>query len=43
MGAQFDQERFHDFVLAQGVIPPPLLRQAVFAQFVPPQHGPPGN
>ncbi len=43
MGAQFDQERFHDFVLAQGLIPPPLLRQAVFAQFVPQQHAAQGN
>ena len=38
MGPRFDQERFHDFVLAQGIIPPALLRQAVFAQFVPQQH-----
>jgi len=43
MGAEFDQERFHDFVLAQGLIPPPLLRQAVFAQFVPQQHAAQGN
>lgn len=33
MGTQFNQERFHDFVLAQGLLPPPLLRQAVFADF----------
>jgi len=43
MGAQFDQERFHDFVLSQGLIPPPLLRQAVFAHFVPRQHAAQGN
>ncbi|MGC2321418.1 MAG: DUF885 domain-containing protein, partial [Terriglobales bacterium] len=43
MGPQFDQERFHDFVLAQGIIPPPLLRQAVFAQFVGGQHTAQGN
>jgi len=43
MGAQFDQERFHDFVLAQGLLPPPLLRQAVFAQFVPKQTPVQGN
>ncbi|HXP47437.1 MAG TPA: DUF885 domain-containing protein [Terriglobales bacterium] len=43
MGPRFDQERFHDFVLAQGLIPPPLLRQAVFAQFVPQQHAAQGN
>ncbi|HYN15516.1 MAG TPA: DUF885 domain-containing protein [Terriglobales bacterium] len=43
MGPQFDQERFHDFVLAQGIIPPPLLRQAVFAQFVGGHHSTQGN
>jgi len=43
MGTQFDQERFHDFVLAQGLLPPPLLRQAVFAQFVPKQTPVQGN
>jgi hypothetical protein len=43
MGSQFDQERFHDFVLAQGLLPPPLLRKAVFAQFVSQQHGMQGN
>ena len=43
MGVQFDQERFHDFVLAQGVIPPPLLRQAVFSEFVSADHMTQGN
>ena len=43
MGPRFDQERFHDFVLAQGLLPPPLLRQAVFAEFVPQQHEAHGN
>jgi hypothetical protein len=43
MGPQFDQERFHDFVLAQGLLPPPLLRQAVFAQFVPQRREAQGN
>lgn len=38
MGPQFDHERFHDFVLEQGLLQPPLLRQAVFAQFVGGQH-----
>jgi uncharacterized protein DUF885 len=42
-GPQFDQERFHDFVLAQGLLPPPLLRQAVFADFVGAQHTAQGN
>ena len=43
MGPQFDQLRFHDFVLSQGLLPPPLLRQAVFAEFVPHQHSAQGN
>ncbi|MCY1019260.1 DUF885 domain-containing protein [Pyxidicoccus sp. MSG2] len=34
MGKRFDAQRFHDFVLAQGLLPPDLLRQAVFADFV---------
>jgi hypothetical protein len=32
---RFDQRRFHDFVLAQGLLPPEILRQAVLAHFVP--------
>lgn len=34
-GADFDRRRFHDFVLAQGLLPPRLLEQAVMNQFVP--------
>ena len=34
MGAKFDQQKFHDFVLAQGLLPPALLRKAVFDDFV---------
>jgi uncharacterized protein (DUF885 family) len=30
LGARFDQQRFHDFVVAQGKIPIPIIRQAVF-------------
>jgi uncharacterized protein (DUF885 family) len=30
-GATFDARAFHDFVLAQGLLPPPLLRAAVQA------------
>ena len=30
----FDQQAFHDFVLAQGMLPPDLLKSAVFDQFV---------
>jgi uncharacterized protein (DUF885 family) len=34
MGKNFDQQKFHDFILAQGLLPPDLLRKAVFANFV---------
>jgi uncharacterized protein (DUF885 family) len=34
---QFDQLAFHDFVLAQGLLPPEILRQAVLDEFVPAQ------
>jgi uncharacterized protein (DUF885 family) len=33
MGARFDQQKFHDFVLAQGLLPPDLLRKAVMQDF----------
>jgi hypothetical protein len=35
LGPQFDRKKFNDFVLAQGVIPPALLAQAVREDFVP--------
>jgi uncharacterized protein (DUF885 family) len=34
MAAKFDQKKFHDFVLAQGLLPPDLLRKAVMEDFV---------
>jgi uncharacterized protein (DUF885 family) len=34
MGAKFDQKRFHDFILAQGLLPPDLLRKSVMTGFV---------
>jgi Bacterial protein of unknown function (DUF885) len=37
MGAQFNVQRFHDFILSQGLLPPNLLRKAVLAEFVPRQ------
>jgi len=37
LGAKFDQKRYHDFLLAQGLLPPALLRKAVMEQFVPSQ------
>jgi len=39
LGAKFDKQRFHDFVLAQGLLPPDLLQKAVMEQFVPEQQG----
>lgn len=37
LGPDFDRQRFHDFLLAQGTLPPRLLRQAVRESFVPQQ------
>jgi len=36
-GVKFNQKKFHDFILAQGLLPPNLMRQAVMEQFVPAQ------
>jgi uncharacterized protein (DUF885 family) len=33
LGTKFDQQKFHDFILAQGLLPPDLLRKAVLAEF----------
>jgi hypothetical protein len=33
----FDQQAFHDFVLAQGLLPPEILKDAVMNEFVPSQ------
>ena len=38
LGAKFDQRKFHDFILAQGLLPPDLMRDAVMNDFVPTQH-----
>jgi uncharacterized protein (DUF885 family) len=37
LGSKFDQKKFHDFILAQGLLPPDLMRQAVMQDFVPAQ------
>ncbi|MFZ0802408.1 MAG: DUF885 domain-containing protein [Terriglobales bacterium] len=37
LGAKFNQKRFHDFILAQGLLPPDLMRKAVMEEFVPGQ------
>ena len=34
MGSRFNPKAFHDFILAQGLLPPHLLRKAVFEEFV---------
>ena len=34
LGDEFSARDFHDFILAQGLLPPELLREAVLAQFV---------
>jgi uncharacterized protein (DUF885 family) len=37
LGPKFNALKFHDFLLAQGLLPPDLLRQAVMGEFVPSQ------
>ncbi|HYO16663.1 MAG TPA: DUF885 domain-containing protein [Thermoanaerobaculia bacterium] len=39
LGPKFDRRKYHDFVLAQGLLPPALLRQAVMEEFIPKQKG----
>jgi uncharacterized protein (DUF885 family) len=34
LGSKFNQKSFHDFILAQGLLPPDLMRQAVMDEFV---------
>jgi hypothetical protein len=35
LGPRFNQKQFHDFILAQGLLPPDLMRQAVKEKFIP--------
>jgi uncharacterized protein (DUF885 family) len=37
LGPKFNQKKFHDFILAQGLLPPDLMRKAVMDDFVPKQ------
>jgi hypothetical protein len=37
LGNKFNQKKFHDFILAQGLLPPDLMRKAVMEDFVPKQ------
>ena len=39
LGSRFDRKKFNDFVIAQGLIPPGLLRKAVVEEFIPGQGG----
>jgi Bacterial protein of unknown function (DUF885) len=34
LGSKFDAQRFHDFILSQGLLPPALMRKAVMERFV---------
>ena len=40
LGGRFDQKKFHDFILSQGLLPPDLMREAVMKHFVPSQESP---
>ena len=37
LGPKFNQKKFHDFILAQGLLPPDLMHDAVMKTFVPDQ------
>jgi hypothetical protein len=37
LGSRFNQQKYHDFVLSEGLVPPGLLRKAVMEQFIPGQ------
>jgi len=37
LGTKFDQKKFHDFILSQGLLPPDLMRKAALEEFVPSQ------
>jgi hypothetical protein len=39
LGPRFDRKAYHDFLLAQGLLPPSLLRKAVMEEFIPGQLG----
>jgi len=43
LGPRFNQKKFHDFILAQGLLPPDLMRDAVMNDFVPTQRSGTGN
>jgi hypothetical protein len=43
LGKKFDQKKFHDFILAQGLLPPDLMRTAVLEDFIPVQRQEPNR
>ena len=38
LGPKFDQQKYHDFIISQGLLPPDVQRKAVMEQFVPSQN-----
>ncbi|MCP4545396.1 MAG: DUF885 domain-containing protein, partial [bacterium] len=40
LGPAFDPRRYHDFILAQGLVPPALLRKQVLDELVPRERQP---
>ena len=43
LGQGFDQQKFHDFILSEGLVPPNLLHKAVMEQFIPSQREKPSQ
>lgn len=39
LGSKFDVQSYHDFIIAQGLLPPELLEQAVMENYVKPRRG----
>jgi uncharacterized protein (DUF885 family) len=37
LGTKFDRQKFNDFILSQGLLPPDLMRQAIQEEFIPSQ------
>ncbi|HSC47431.1 MAG TPA: DUF885 domain-containing protein [Gammaproteobacteria bacterium] len=37
LGAKFDRQKFNDFILSQGLLPPTIMRQAIEQEFIPSQ------
>ena len=37
LGPKFDRQKFNDFILSQGLLPPTIMRQAIEQEFIPSQ------